>query len=136
MLESILADLEKHLGLKAIKGSKEMSSFYQLDINQKTQIWVKDLNPGVFFRTTIAHLPSNNLEDLFIYLSKANFLGQGTGGAVISIDPSEIYLTLSHHIPYEMNYKMFRDKLEDFVNYLDFWKEEIQKIVSSEELTH
>jgi hypothetical protein len=134
LLESILADFEKHLGVRAVKGKDEMQGFFQIDIDLKTQVWVKDLDPGVFFRSTIAPLPSSGLEDLFMYLSKANFLGQGTGGGVISIEPGENFLTLGLNIPYEVNYKIFRDKLEDFVNYLEFWKSEIERIVNSEEL--
>ena len=42
------------------------------------------------------------------------------------LDPDEKYLTLSYPIHYEVNYRIFYDKLEDFVNYLSFWRYEIQ----------
>lgn len=134
MLESILADLEKFLGLTSMKGSKEMADYYQLDINDTTLVWVKDLQPGIYFRSTIAPLPTTNMEDLYLYLSKGNFLGQGTGGSVISLDTNEKFLTLVLNIPYEVNYRIFRDKLEDFVNYLEFWKSEIEKMVTAQEM--
>ena len=59
---------------------------------------------------------------------KANFLGQGTGGAVIGMDPEENLLTLSLLLPYDMNYKMFREALEDFANFLDYWKTELRNL--------
>ena len=56
---------------------------------------------------------------------KANLLGQGTGGAAIGIDSSEKFFILTHTFPFEINYKTFHESLEDFLNYIDFWKEEI-----------
>ena len=58
---------------------------------------------------------------------KANFLGQGTGGARIGVDPDDKFLTLSHGFPYEMNYQLFKESIEDFVNYVVYWREEIAK---------
>ena len=60
-----------------------------------------------------------------MYLMKANLLGQGTGGATLAMDENENFLTLSLVLPYDMNYKTFKDALEDFANYLDFWKAEL-----------
>ena len=55
---------------------------------------------------------------------KANFLGQGTGGATIGLKEDESFLTLSLSLPYEMNYRAFKDAVEEFVNYLEYWKSE------------
>jgi len=41
--------------------------------------------------------------------------------------PNEKDLTLSLGLPYELNYSIFREKFEDFVNYLVYWKEEVTK---------
>ncbi len=73
----------------------------------------------------IGPCPTLKKEDLFIYLMKANFLGQGTGGSAIGLDQDENFLTLSLVLPYDMNYIMFRDALEDFANYIDYWKAEL-----------
>ena len=62
---------------------------------------------------------------------KANLLGQGTGGAAIGIDPSEKFFTLSEVLEFEVNYKTFHEKLEDFLNYIDYWKEEVPKLMAS-----
>lgn len=127
MLESLLSDLEKFLGLRAIKGSGQSDGFWILTVLGDHKIWVKDINPGVLFKSTIGAMVSSPNENFFMYLMKANFLGQGTGGSVISLSPDEKFLTLTNLIPYEVNYRIFRDKLEDFVNYLEYWKGEIKK---------
>ncbi len=127
MLDSVLRDLEKHLGITPVKGSNEMKGFHLLEISGNFEVWVKELDPGVYFHAKIAStfIPRDR-EAFYIYLMKANFLGQGTGGAAIAIDPDEKFLTLSLSIAYEVNYKLFRDKLEEFVNYLEYWRKEIK----------
>jgi hypothetical protein len=128
MLESILSDLDKHLGICAIKGKNEQEGFFFLKIPPQTEILVKDLKPGFYLQSAIgANIEATSREDFYIYLMKANFLWQGTGGSIIGLDPSEKYLTLSLPIVYEVNFRMFRDKLEEFLNYLEFWQKEIEK---------
>ncbi len=127
MLGSILADFEKFLGIKATPGSGSYSGYFHLKISDREEAWVKDCNPGVLFRTILAPISSKpSMENFYIYLMKANFLGQGTGGGIISLDPNEKFLTLSLHIPYEVNYRQVRDRFEDFLNYVDFLREEIK----------
>ena len=127
MLETILADLTKFLGIHPLKGSGDMGDYFLLKISEQNEVWVRDLNPGVFFRAVIGMLANtSSQEDFFAYLMRANYHGQGTGGSTIAIDPNEKFLTLCLNIPYEVNYKIFHDKLEDFLNYLDFWREEIK----------
>lgn len=129
MLELVLHDLEKHLGLKAIKDEKGLLGPFLLQINEQFDVWVKELNTGVVLKSVISPLfIHTDKESLFIYLMKANFIGQGTGGGIIALDPDEKFLTLSLIIPYEVNYRIFRDKLEDFVNYLEFWKSELNRL--------
>ena len=90
-------------------------------------IALKDLDPGVAMQAKIDPCPPKRREDLFIYLMRANLLGQGTGGARIGIDQDEKFLTLSLGLPYEMNYQIFRETVEDFVNYLIYWQGEVAK---------
>lgn len=127
MLESILADFQKFLGVRAVKGSGNFENYFLLKISDREEVWIKDTNPGVLMRSILTPTFSKaTLEDFYIYLMKANFLGQGTGGSVISIDPNEKFLTLSLSIPYEVNYRQVRDRFEDFLNYVDYWREEIK----------
>ncbi len=86
---------------------------------------VAELSPGFTFWSRIAELPEGDKEDLFIHLMQANFLGQGTGGSSIGIDPDEKFLTLSFAMPYEVNYDEFKEHLEDFLNFVEYWREQI-----------
>src|SRR6185295_7561609 len=89
---------------------------------------MKDLDPGLGLQAPICLCPEKNREELFIYLLQANVLGQGVGLSRLGLDKDEKFLTLSLGLPYEMNYQMFKETIEEFVNYLEYWKEQVHKI--------
>jgi hypothetical protein len=123
-LEQLLTTLAEELEFDEIP-KKEEGNVYHLSLNPEISIAIQQIDPGVSFLGKIGACPTLKREDLFILLMKGNFLGQGTGGAVIGLDGNENFLTLSSVIPYDMNYKMFKDALEGFANYLDYWREEL-----------
>ena len=130
-LDTLIQILSQELKLPT-SPQKDKNGVYPLDINPSTTLTVKALDPGVFFHAKIVPLPKEgNKEALFIHLMKGNLLGQGTGGSAIGIDPSETFFTLSESLAYEVPYKVFHEKLEDFLNYIDYWKEEIPKLSGS-----
>lgn len=86
-------------------------------------IFLKHLDPGIYLHAKITQLlPQYRKEEALSLLMKANFMGQGTGGGTIGLTEDESFLTLSLSLPYDMNYKEFKESLEDFVNFLDYWK--------------
>ena len=84
-------------------------------------------NQGFTMWSPIGECPLKNKEDFYLFIMRANFLGQGTGNYVIGMDQEEKHLTLSSYIPYEMEFKKFKETVEDFVNYIDYWKEELAR---------
>lgn len=98
-----------------------------LSLNDTIEVTLSDLNPGVSLQATIGSCPEDHQEELFSYMMRANLLGQGTGTSRIGLDAQEKFLTLSRGLPYELNYPLFRDAFEDFVNHLLFWRQEIEK---------
>ncbi|MCB1109387.1 MAG: type III secretion system chaperone [Chlamydiia bacterium] len=130
-VERLIEMLAAELKLPAIP-QKDKNGAYQLKVNPSVTVSIRELNPGVFLHSTILSIPKEgNKEALFIHLMKANLLGQGTGGAAIGIDEKEKFFTLSQSLPFEVNYKTFHETLEDFLNYIDFWKEEVPKLQTS-----
>ena len=98
-------------------------------------LFIKDLDPGALFKANICACPQKKRETLLIKLMQANLIGQGTGGAVIGLDKQEKFLTLSLALAYELNYRAFKESLEDFINYLVFWNEEVIKLQKEAEGT-
>jgi hypothetical protein len=125
MLKNLLQQLYQDLGLGAIPSPDEQK-MHHLKISS-LDISMTDLDPGFYFSSNIGPLPKKKKEDFLMLLMKANFLGQGTGGAALGLKDDESSLTLSLSLPYEMNYKTFKDSLEEFVNFIDYWKKELIK---------
>jgi hypothetical protein len=124
MLEQLLKTLTEELEMEETPKKAE-DGLYHLPLNPQLLIAMKELDPGIGFWGKLGPCPTMKREELFIQLMKANFLGQGTGGAAIALDENENFLTLSLVLPYDMNYKIFKDALEDFANRLDYWREEL-----------
>ena len=82
---------------------------------------------GAHFVASIASLPTKEKEAFLLKVMEANFLGQGTGGGVIGLRDDESFLTLSLDLPYEVNYTSFKEAIEEFINYLEYWKTEAAK---------
>ncbi|MCH9617367.1 MAG: hypothetical protein SP4CHLAM5_09670 [Chlamydiia bacterium] len=130
MLDNLISDLEKYLKTALIQEEDKEGITYLFSLNDESEIYLKERSYGIYITSTICHFSEQAItspEDFYIYLMKANYLGIGTGNSIISIAPGEKFLTLSLLIDYEVNYKMFRDLLEDFVNYRSYWSVEINK---------
>ncbi|HEY2810735.1 MAG TPA: type III secretion system chaperone [Rhabdochlamydiaceae bacterium] len=132
MIETLLKTLKEELQLPELP-KRDAQHFYAFFLNPEMEIKVKELDPGMVLFGVIGPCPQVKKEELFTHLMKANFLGQGTGGGSIALDADENSLTLSCVFPYDMNYKMFRDALEDFANYIDYWKAELFRHVEAAE---
>jgi len=97
-------------------------------------IEIRDLQPGVALFGKICPCPEKKREELFLKLSKANYLGQETGPTRIGLSLDEKDLTLSLGIPYELTYRVFRENLEDFVNFILHWRKEVANFEKLETL--
>lgn len=125
MIESFLKKLSEELSLPPPKvEGKELISF---SLNDSIKLNLRDLKPGLSMEAFLLPCPQILREELFSYLMEANLLGHGTGGARIALDSEEKNLTLLIGLPYELNYQLFRETFEDFVNHLIFWRNEIEK---------
>ncbi len=101
---------------------KDPQGFYRLEINEKTVLLLKENNFGLTCKSDITPIASDDNEDLLTLLMRANFTGQGTGGAILCLNPTGQKLLLQNHVFGDLNYKEFKEKIEEFVNYLNYWK--------------
>lgn len=131
MLESLLKQLCQNLQL-APPPQKDAHNQFTLSLNPVTSLDFQELEIGFSCKSIVAKIPDEPLEDLLILLMKANFLGQGTKGAVLAIDEKIQHFVFILHVPEETPYIVFKDKIEDFVNYLNYWKERIHKEIKKQ----
>lgn len=129
MIEKLLLSLCQDLTLQMPAKTKEAS--YSLILNENISVIFKDLAPGIGMKAFLKPMPTKNKENCLIHLMRANLLGQGTGGFRIGLDADDKSLTLQGSLPYEINYAPFKDKVEEFVNFVAYWQEEISKYSSS-----
>jgi hypothetical protein len=121
----LLTKLLNELKLDPIKENKD--KVYELSINSETLITIYNKNPYIFLRSNISDMPETKKEDLLIYLMRANLLGQGTEGSKIGLSDNEKTLTLLQRMDYEVEYMQFKENIETFINYLNFYKQEVSK---------
>jgi hypothetical protein len=82
---------------------------------------------GVWLQSTIAEAPDKNLEEVYTQLLLGNLFGQGTKGALLGLNENGTQLTLSRTIGYDIDFQEFKDSVEDFINTIDFWREEMMQ---------
>lgn len=81
---------------------------------------------GYAFHAIITALNEEELDEALLEtLLQGNLFGQLTGGATLCLSPENGELCLKKERHKALNEKEFIEDFEDFVNYIDFWKEEI-----------
>lgn len=125
-LEQLLTALCRDLNITEVP-QMDQEKIYALSLPPETTLFFREEEDGVTIRAKLCTVPSLDKEELFMLLMKANLLGQGTGGAVIGLSEENEELSLSLCLTYSLNDKIFKMAVEDFVNYLDYWKEEIAR---------
>jgi hypothetical protein len=82
---------------------------------------------GCLMSRRIESLGDDVKEELYAHLLFANFLGQGTGSSAICLESDMRSINIILLIDFEIDYKNFCLALEEFLNYSDFWGDEIAK---------
>jgi hypothetical protein len=85
---------------------------------------------GFSMWSRIGECPPKHKEDFYLLLMRANFLNQGTGNGTVGMEQEEKHLTLSSYIPYELDFKKFKETVEEFVNFVDYWKDELDRHIA------
>lgn len=123
MIKEYIDKITDELNIRSFYQEKDSS--YSLTIHPKMIVKIYEKKPGFFFFAKIQPLFENKREEFLLYAMEGNFLGRGTGSGTLALDENKEYLTLSLNIPYEITYEEFHNQLEDFVNYVVFWQNEM-----------
>lgn len=124
MLKQFVEQLKQDMGLEQALDANEDGS-YSLRLEADIDITLKeDPDSVIMFYTKIAELPSHNAEEFLLKTMIANLFGRETGGAALGLDNEAKRVVLLDFLPEEHNYRTFHDRLEDFVNYADAWRQE------------
>jgi Tir chaperone protein (CesT) family len=98
---------------------------YRLTLTPGIEVSIDPLEQGFVFRARVGEAKTE--EELLSSLMLANLMGQGTGGAVLSLDETGTQVILTRELPLQLTYVEFRDGLEEFFNYAEFWKKRVKE---------
>ena len=81
---------------------------------------------GGEMRVLLAPLPEEGREVVLSHLMQANYLGQGTGGGVLGIAEDSRSFTFSRRLQRDIGSKELQERIEEFVNYAEYWREQLE----------
>ncbi len=127
MLDNHLEALYKELGIPGTLEQGEDKS-YVIQIEAQAQMTVLELFPGMLYSAALGPLPEEEKEEHYMRLMQGNLLSQATGRSRLGIQGKEIVLSL--YVPDDVSYRDFKEDVEEFANYVDYWHEELKRKVA------
>lgn len=124
MIERMMSQLSKDLELPRELEPKS-TGVYILPLEEDLQIHIDGKDGILQLSATLAECPRQNQEHFFGKMLNANLFGQGTYGSTLGLDEDGKFITLQRTVDYPVEYKEFKDIIEDFINALDLWREEV-----------
>ena len=123
MLASLMEKLTQELELDKSLAT-EVPGTYAFPLDQGLTVTIFEIPRGFLLKCPVGPAPKVQEELFLTQAMLANLFGQGTRGAVLGLSPEGTILTLSQVVDYTVDYKEFKDIVEDFINSVDFWHEE------------
>lgn len=108
--------------------AKEDEGVWRLWIAVDSSIVITDTPPGYHLFCKLGPIGNGNREEILTVLMVNNFYGENTGGAVLGIDRTGNTATLSLHRDEDEDYQRFEGDIEDFINFAEFWKRQIEDL--------
>jgi hypothetical protein len=103
------------------------SGTFELPLDEGLSVQIEAIPEGFKLFSNIAVVPETNKETFLQNVMLGNLFGQGTHGAVLGMSEDGSQLTLSKKIDYTYDYSKFRETLEEFINTIDFWRDEAMR---------
>lgn len=127
MIEELIEDLLNDLEIDKSEISKQ-EGHTSVPIDDELWLHFKELNEqGLQIKAEISECPERKLEEFYTSIMQGNLFGTLSGGAVLALDESGKKLTMNLTIAYNPSYSDFYGEVERFVNYVDYWKKQVQE---------
>lgn len=126
MLEKLITQLSRELSMEDLITTTE-DHHYILPFDHDIEVEAIELEKSHVLKGVIGACPQQNAEAFLLKTMEANLFGMGTRGAVIGLNEEGKLLTLSLELDYNSSFKDFKEKLEDFISVVDFWRNEALK---------
>jgi hypothetical protein len=129
MLDDIITKLQKELDLAGPLGGANAGSFALMLDDIKVSII--ETNPGFELAAVLGELPRPSPELFMAKMLRGNLFGQATEGAIVGLDETGTRITLRYYYPLSPTYRDLKEKLEDFMNVIDFWQGEVKRHIEN-----
>lgn len=129
----MLADWMKKIADEIGEGSvltSEKVGAYSIPLNEDTLIEIIEKPEGFTLFCNMCPCPIKREEEFFSEMLQGNLFGKATAGAVLGLSGDGKRVTASREISSYADYKEFRDALEDFMNVVDFWLDEMREVTT------
>lgn len=124
MLSTFIEKLIPDMELETTSLASEVPGTYALPIDEGITILISEIPNGIIIKCAFVPYPKVREEVFSTQAMLANLFGQGTRGSALGLTNDGNTLTLTQIIDYNIDYKEFKEILEDFINSIDFWCEE------------
>ena len=123
MLSEYISKLGKELDIEDLVLRRE-EGIFSIPFQGEIEVIFSEVVGGILMQSPICPVPVVKSNLFFQRAMEANLFGRGTRGASIGLDTSGENLVLTLQLFSNMPYKQFKERLEDFISVLDFWKGE------------
>lgn len=123
MLSRLMEEYSKELEAEQPL-SADNDGTYTVPLDDAVVISITELNAKIKLTCQVAEVPTIKRQEFMEEALLGNLFGQGATDAIIGISEEGKMLTLTRVIDHEISYKEFSDVLEDFINSIDFWRDE------------
>lgn len=125
-LENLVSQLGQDLKMEDFF-STTPTGVYTLPFEDDIEVQITQTPQSYVFKGIIGPLPKESKDVFLIKVMEANLFGIGTRNAIIGLSEDENLLTLSAELDYNSSYREFKEKIEDFVSVIDFWRNKASK---------
>ena len=128
MLSEFMTQLQKEAEMKR-PFEMEGTNICHIPLSEEQIITIEEAPEGLHFEVKITELPEGEKGSAFLkQLLLANLMGQGTHGATLGLTEDGKQMILRRTCQEHLSYRDFIDRLEDFINIIDFWQEEVNNL--------
>lgn len=131
MLKDYIIQMEREFELPDPL-DRETDQTWVMPISDERQIQLTALDgDGYYFYARLGACPKVSREDLFQRLMVANLYGMGTLGGLLGMDETGKEITFSRAVPLGTGYEAFKNHLEDFINMVNYWADEVKEFAET-----
>ncbi|MEJ0019479.1 MAG: type III secretion system chaperone [Acetobacteraceae bacterium] len=117
-VQQIIAEFGKTIGIDDLSLDEEGYCCLVVDQDNVVNIELDEAAPRLLFYSIVGR-PA---EGRYKLLLEANYLGQGTGGGTLGLQPGSGAIVLSREVPLALlDVPTFSTALERFINLTEFW---------------